>query len=243
VLGNAEPYVTKLIKGIDAQSSLPMLLSSLARFSLTEVASIAQVVLVFVVRWSILTGRDTARMETLLFGLARDIRAGEISGKKASVAEIKSFLRNASPDDSDVTTAAAKAKLPADSAEYVIRCISDAMQTKTKERTTGKESNLEHVYPQNPDHGAWGGEENQAIMEPYTWHIGNLTMLGERLNTKAKNSEYGIKREVYKASELTMAQAIADKYDQWDIPSIEDRARSLLPYLLKIWNFDNPSGV
>ena len=80
--------------------------------------------------------------------------------------------------------------------------------------------------PQNPDDGAWGGEENQAIMEPHTWHIGNLTMLGERLNMKAKNSEYEFKREKYKVSELIMAQLIASTYDKWDVSSIEGRAKS-----------------
>lgn len=242
-LGVAEPYIRKLIKGIDAQSALPLLLSCMARFSLTEVASIAQFLLVFIVRWMILTGRDTARMETLLFSLARDVRTGEISGKTVSVSEVKNSLRGVSPDDTEVTAAISRMVLPADSAEYVVRCISNSMETKTKEKTTGDESNLEHIYPQNPDDGAWGGEDNQAILEPYTWHIGNLTMLGERLNTKAKNSEYEAKREKYKASELKMPQLIAEKYDKWDAPSIEDRAKSLLPNILKIWNFDNPSGV
>lgn len=242
-LGGSEPYVRKLIKGVDSQSALPLLLSCMARFSLTEVASIAQAVLVFVVRWAILTGRDTARMETLLFSLARDVRTGDISGKRASVVEIKNSLRSASPDDTEVTATISRMILPADSAEYIVRCISNSMETKTKEKTTGDESNLEHVYPQNPDNGAWGGEDNQAILEPYTWHIGNLTMLGERLNAKAKNSEYDIKREKYKASELKMPQLIAETYDKWDVPSIDDRAQSLLPNILKIWNFDNPSGV
>ncbi|MDP9054967.1 MAG: HNH endonuclease family protein [Acidobacteriota bacterium] len=117
------------------------------------------------------------------------------------------------------------------------------METKTKEKVTGRESNLEHIYPQNPDDDAWGGEENQAAMEPYTWHIGNLTMLGERLNSKAKNSEYAVKREKYQASELKMPQEIAEQYDKWDVASIEARAKSLTTHVLKVWDFQNPSGV
>jgi hypothetical protein len=68
-------------------------------------------------------------------------------------------------------------------------------------------------------------------------------MLGERLNTKAKNAEFDEKVKKYAASELVMAQTIARDYKTWDPSTIEDRARKLGPQLAKVWDFDNPSRV
>ena len=245
-LGDSAPYVRSLLQGIDAQSALPMLLAAYAKFSKSDFADIVKWLLVLVTRWSILVGFDSSDLETELFALGRSIRQVPDNDDKAKhlmVREIKETLRKLSPSDDQIVASVKTLILPAESAEYVVRKLSDAQQTKTKEAPTGSESNLEHIYPQNPDEGTWGGEENQAEMEPYTWHLGNLTMLGERLNRKAKNLEYDVKRTKYSTSELVMAQAIAETYGVWDRSTIEHRATSLASLLMEVWNFDNPSRV
>ncbi|MBZ5564634.1 MAG: DUF262 domain-containing HNH endonuclease family protein [Acidobacteriia bacterium] len=245
-IGSAAPYVRSLIQGIDAQSSLPMLLSAYTKFTPADFTNITKWLLVFVTRWSVLLGLESSELETQLFALARSIRNisdKDEKAKQSKVKEVKETLRKLSPDHKQIDAAAERLILPPESAAYVIRKLSDAMESKTKEKGTGHESNLEHIYPQNPDEGTWGGESGQAALEPYTWHIGNLTMLGERLNTKVKNEEYPVKRAKYASSELVMAQSIAKKYAVWDRSTIEDRAKTLAPWLKQIWNFDNPSQV
>jgi hypothetical protein len=234
------------VQGIDAQAALPLLLAARAKFDLPEFTDLVKWILVFVTRWSILLGFDSSGLETLLFELGRDIRQvpdGDNKAKRAKLREIKETLKKKSPSDQQIEASVERLILPTESAEYVVRKLSDAMESKTKERNTGRESNLEHIHPQNPDEGTWGGQDNQAVMEPYTWHLGNLTMLGERLNNKAKNAEYRTKRDKYKASELKMAAAIAKDYQKWDRTTIEKRAKVLAPLLISVWNFDNPSRV
>ena len=77
-------------------------------------------------------------------------------------------------------------------------------------------------------------------MEPYTWHLSNLTMLGERLNTKAENAEYSIKQAKYSAPELIMAKRSAQEYSHWDRFTIIDGAKNIGHALKEIWNYDNP---
>jgi hypothetical protein len=245
-LDGAAPYVRSLVQGIDAQSALPMLLSAYIKFKPSELADIVKLLLVFVTRWSILVGFDSAELESKLFEMARSIREipeGDEKAKRSKFREIKETLKKLSPTDQQIDTSIARLVLPTDGAEYVMRKISDAMESKTKEKSTGRESNLEHIYPQNPEDGSWGGDANQALLEPYTWHIGNLTMLGERLNTRAKNAEYVDKRQKYATSELQMAKSIAKNYTKWDRASIEHRAKGLASLLKQIWNLDNPSLV
>ena len=244
-LSEAAPHVHDLVHEVAAQSSLPMLLSAYSKFDKSDFANVVKWLLVFVTRWSVLMGQDASSLETQLFLLARSIRDTPENDKikKAKLGEIKDILMNLSPTNEQIGLAVERLILPVDGADYVVRKLADAMQSKTKETKTGHESNLEHIYPQNPDENSWGGEANQALLEPYTWHIGNLTMLGERLNRKAKNSEYDIKQQKYANSELEMPREIAAKYATWDINSIEQRAKSLVPLVVSIWDFDNPSRV
>jgi len=117
------------------------------------------------------------------------------------------------------------------------------MESKTKEKKT-HECTLEHIYPVSPAPDEWGGEDNQNQMEEYLWHLGNLTMLGERLNAKVKNQEFGTKKVYYaKRSELVMARQIAKDHSKWDVDEIKKRAKKLVKMTNDIWDFDNPSRV
>lgn len=244
-LGGAAQVVRSLVHGLGAQSALPMLLSCYTTFDREEFEKVVRWLIVFVTRWSVFLGLDSASLETLLFEMAKNAREvpADTQARKARLGIIKEKLRKAAPGDDQIDSSVSRLILPVESAEYIIRKLSDAMESKTKEKLTSAESNLEHIYPQNPDEGTWGGDESQSQMEPYTWHLGNLTMLGERLNTKAKNSEYPVKLAKYAQSELIMPRSIAAQYQFWDRPSIEDRANKLAPRLKEVWNFDNPSRV
>jgi hypothetical protein len=66
-------------------------------------------------------------------------------------------------------------------------------------------------------------------------------MLGERLNDKAANETFDIKKLIYEKSELAMAKGVANSYSAWDVNAVQDRAKKIIPHVLNIWNFDNPS--
>jgi len=114
------------------------------------------------------------------------------------------------------------------------------MQTATKEVAID-EANLEHIFPKKPS-DEW---QNPEEMEPFLWNIGNLTMLGKRLNDESANRGYTQFKRAYYAqnSELVMAQTIASNYQEWNATAIFSRAKSLAAYIVEIWNFDNPSRV
>jgi len=102
------------------------------------------------------------------------------------------------------------------------------------------EANLEHIFPKKPS-AEW---KNKSRLEPFLWHLGNLTMLGERLNSGVANSGYDKKKNHYaKASELTITKDVAKKYATWDENAISKRAMALGPYIKEIWDFNNPSRV
>jgi hypothetical protein len=247
----ASPYVRVLVRQLEIAPTLPVLLSSYRLLDLEDFLRVVRWLLVFVARYSIISRLDPAGLETVLFGLARDIRemmavseGDDVKQKaKACLAHVKDILIQNAPSEEQIRASVAELVLANDEAKYVLGRLANRLQTDTKEVAVD-EANLEHIFPKNPRENEWGGKDGHEMMEPYLWHLGNLTMLGERLNRTAANDEYKIKREQYaKKSELQMAQGIANTYDKWDRETIEHRAISLIPLVLEVWDFDNPSRV
>lgn len=116
------------------------------------------------------------------------------------------------------------------------------LQDKEKQVTLG-ETNLEHIYPQNPEPESWGGSMNQEKLEPLTWSLGNLTIFGRRANRKAANDEFDKKLPRYQQSKILMTKNITKYYTHWDENTIAKRSEELADLVVSIWNFDNPSFV
>ncbi len=240
-LVSAARYVKALVDDLGFDSALPLLLSVYSCLSLTDLEKVAKWLLVFVTRFAIIAKLNPADMETVLFTLAREARTQAADPTKAAglLPHIKSTLEKNAPENKLIETNVPKVELEPEQADYVLRRIADRMQSATKEVGL-KEANLEHIFPKKPS-DEW---TNKDELKPYLWYLGNLTMLGERLNKGVANKGYAAKREHYqKASELIMAKELAKKYDKWDAGTIKDRAESLSPYIVEIWNFDNPSRV
>jgi hypothetical protein len=105
------------------------------------------------------------------------------------------------------------------------------MQSKTREIAI-HDANLEHVFPQNPD-TSWG---DPTALEPLTWHLGNLTILGTRLNRKAASADYATKAaKYYSQSEIRMTKDLIRTYPIWAPTEVLARARSLAPVILSLW--------
>jgi hypothetical protein len=240
-LGKAMPLIRVITRQLGAQSALPMLLSGYRSFELLEFEKMVRWMLVFVVRYAVVVRLDSAGMETLFFTLAQDIRAQMVGAKEAknTLGMIKTMLTKNAPSDDQVRAAVAELILENDEAKYLLSRIANRMQTSTKEVKID-EANLEHIFPKNPAK-EW---KNVDKLGPCLWHIGNLTMLGERLNRDAANKAFSVKADHYrKNSELQMAQEIAKNYTEWTPETIAARAKTLAPFVIEVFDFNNPSRI
>jgi len=237
-IGDAAPYVNTLVRELEVESSLPLLLAAYQSFSLKELETITRWLLVFVARYSIVVKLDASGMETVFFKLARDVRTKMLDKKNAKtcLADIKKTLNDNSPTDGQIKESVRKLLLDQEEAVYILSRIARHLQTGTKEIALG-ETNLEHIFPKKPS-AEW---KNADKLEPFLWHLGNLTMLGKRLNTSAASKGYKKKKVDYKKSELVMTQQLAKNFKDWNKQAVETRAESLSPNITEIWNFDNPS--
>ena len=205
----------------------------------------------FVARYSIVIGLDSGGMENIFYALAQEIRdkmkaiARDTPAKekaaiiKATRSLVKQTLVKNAPSNDQIKASVGKLILEQEEAKYLVYKLATFMQTKTKEVKID-EANLEHIFPKKPS-AEWHDPDD---LEPLLWHLGNLTMLGERLNTGAASKGYANKRQHhYKTSELTMAKELAKNYTKWDVDTIESRAVSLGPFITEVWSFEDPSRV
>ncbi len=246
---NSRELVRAITRELGSKAAVPLLLSAYPLLQPADFERVVRFMLVFITRYSIIGNRESAGMENLFFKLARELRgmvknAEDAAGSQQATKYVKDQLAANSPQDKAVkdAVAAEATTLDAADAKYVITRLARFMQDPEKQIGLA-ETNLEHIYPQNPAAEGWGGPDNQEGLEPLTWHIGNLTIFGKRANRKAANSEYSEKRPRFEKSKIIMTSEIAKQYDKWDEKSIVGRAAKLAKLVVQIWNFDNPSRV
>ena len=209
------PLVRAITRELGVKSALPVLLSGYLLLKPKDFESLARFLLVFITRYSIIGNRNTAGMENLLFKLAREIREKvsapqDMHTSDQAIKHIKDSLKVNTPDDDNTRKAVREPGMllePSD-AKYVISRLARFIQDPEKQVIPGNETNLEHVYPQSPEPDQWGGLLNQEKLEPFTWHIGNLTIFGVRANRRVGNLEYPQKRPKYALSQVNYAAEV-----------------------------------
>jgi uncharacterized protein with ParB-like and HNH nuclease domain len=101
----------------------------------------------------------------------------------------------------------------------------------------GGDISLEHIMPQNPKGKSWEHlkTSDKELYEFSVDRIGNLTLLQNRLNSKAGNKDFATKkREYYEKSAVKLTRELVE-YPTWDFDSIDKRQEQLFEYVKEIW--------
>ncbi len=115
--------------------------------------------------------------------------------------------------------------------------ISDDPRPKRIEKN---DFHVEHILPQNPDPSSqWVKDFSEEERELYTHSLANLTLLGNKINTKASNLDFKDKKEIYMGKTIKpnnkrtmtcykMTIDIAHHYTEWTPKSLEKRKEELI---------------
>jgi hypothetical protein len=189
-------------------------------------------------------------MEDLFYLLAKTVRQRitdpkDVAASKGCAKYVGEQLSSNAPKPAELVLRTQDLVFDEDAnAKYVLLRLANYIQSPTKE-VAMSETNLEHIYPQNPKTTEWGGESGQSTLNPLLWHIGNLTIYGKRLNREDQNKEYAaFKKNSYATkTDVVMTKNIATYYADWNDVSIKDRAKHLAKKVTEVWNFNNMSRV
>ena len=224
--------VEGLVRYLNVQNSLPLLLSAYKCLSDSDFTKLAKAAVSLYVRHTLIANQNPLELETVFYDTAREIRAQAISKVVSNkvLKTAKAKLAKLNPADGLVEQKFEELLMSKSEASWFVTQLANAQQSKTKEVGTDK-ANVEHIFPQNAD-AAW---PNRATLEPFIWHVGNLTILGKRINTKAQNKSFADKcKDHYSKSEIHMTKELL-KETSWDEATIRKRARALAKTAIQIW--------
>lgn len=232
-LQDAHQDVEALVKYLAADRAFPILLSGVVCLDAPDFARLAKSVLSVIVRHSIFANLNPNDLENALYSAARAIRLSHKEGNSSSksLQTAKGILNRINPSIEQITSGISEVFLTKAQAQLIIIRIAKKMQSETKAIGFDTTS-LEHIFPENASEAVW---PQMAKLEPYIWHIGNLTLLEPTFNRDAGNRSYNEKRDNYLKSEIVMANKIAHQYNDWGEKQILDRAKRLVQFIEQVW--------
>lgn len=120
----------------------------------------------------------------------------------------------------------------------VAKMILDRITRKHSESVdwSNKDVHIEHIMPQKPM-GEWKVlyDIDEFEYKDYLNRLGNLTILQDKKNIKARNKDFVDKKEYYKESRLTITKNLVD-YSKWDYNEILERQEYLYEQSKDLWN-------
>jgi hypothetical protein len=234
ILGkDALPHVEGLVKYLQSERSLPLLLSGLVCLNQKDFAKLAHALVTVITRYSVLAHLNPSNLEDTLYAAARSMRTRFQAGgtSKSCLNEAKDMLRRMNPTQQQIRGALPEVFLTRKEAGYVVYSLAEKAQTKTKALNLSLNS-LEHIFPENAEKSDWPKAKE---MEMYVWHLGNLSVLEPPFNRAAGRKGYTAKKAIYAKSEITMTKTLPNTFNTWDVKSILDRANKLLSLIGEVW--------
>ncbi|MFN0152836.1 MAG: DUF262 domain-containing protein [Gaiella sp.] len=220
------------IRALGAKALYPVLLAGYtaagdADDGKEKLRMLASALVTMFVRYNVIGGRETTVMESTVYDIAAKLR--ETKDFDAAV----SALAELAPDPEDFVERFQRRSVSRiATARYLLREIEHAKRKTNEVEISGTDRvHVEHIYPQTPDGSKW--QNHGAVIN----RLGNLTLLGKRLNTSIKNANFVTKKEKgYASSDILMTQELLTR-DTWDTAAIEDRQRELSTWIFDIWKF------
>ncbi len=221
---NTKIYLAGILNAFKYFNSMPLLMSALNKYGISDFSKIVKAVAVFSVRFKLAGNIDTKYLENAFYLEAKSIN----DGQKAQFVCTK--LREKMPTNQQVLSSVQENDFDSNASKWILRYLSGIEKGKKIETTAKGNVNLEHIFPQNPKSGTWS---NRSVLEPFLWRLGNLTLLGPRKNQKAANSSFEEKVVIYNDSKIELTKEIGGKYLTWDETSINQRSVYLAQLALK----------
>ncbi len=222
-----------IVKYLQISSAPPLLLSGYRFLSPQDFEKLLKAIVGTHIRYAVVTNQNPLDVESRMYEAARTIRQLTDAGRNSAqiLSGAKAKLRELSVLDKVIETAYADLTLERGEAQWIMVQIANSVQSSTKEIGMDR-ANLEHIFPQNAKPNEW---PNALALEPLIWHVGNMTILGEKLNRQAQNKGFANKCALYYSkSEIKMNKDIAAA-QTWDENAIMHRALRLTKCLAQVF--------
>jgi hypothetical protein len=187
------------------------------------------------VRHSTICDRSARDLERVYHEAAKKLFDARGQNAEEAIANVRSIM----PGDDEFRAAFLEktAQRIREPAKYLLRRIEEHLGTGEKRPVEGKQVHLEHVMPQTLS-DAWREALGAGVDQynEYVNRLGNLTLLGHKLNVACSNRPFLEKRdEYYCCSEFKITQELR-ACTNWGIAEIDRRQQWLADLAYEVWN-------
>lgn len=223
---NSLDHIATELSALKATAGFACILAARNSLDDEQCRVVGKAVLSLAVRHNVLGRRDGGQFEIAVYESAKAISTS--CDLEAGLAP----LRAVTPSNDELRVAARRLSFPPQKnriAQVLLRGIENAKHKSAETFIAPRTKvHLEHIYPQRPA----GKRSNQH--ERIVYLLGNLTLLGKRLNQSASNAGFGRKKRCYAESELSVTRELL-RVPKWGAKAIRDRHLRLLEDALRIW--------
>jgi hypothetical protein len=230
------------LKLLGAQQAHPVLLSALDKFSVRELERLLHLLEILIVRYQLVGGRRTGRLETASARLAYQIFKEECTTASQAAALVKDIFPNDDEFREDFRT---KQETNNQKARYLLMSLEIQARRRANMGTAAAEFDpskisltVEHIFPKSPGED-WRDLQNQdpEFADDYTYRLGNLCLLTD-VNRALGNKAFDRKKETFAKSGLLLTRS-ASEFAQWDRIAVENRQERMARLAVTFWRFDS----
>jgi hypothetical protein len=223
----------RTLKVLGARQVHPVLLSALVRFSLRELQRLLRLLEVLIVRYQLIGGGRTGRLEIACASLSAAMYQKSIRTATEAFRE----LRNIFPADNEFREAFKwKQERNNRKARYVLETLESHAQGGMKELAPAKSLTVEHILPKSPS-SSWRSalQQDASLGEECTYRLGNLCLLSG-INKDLGAESFDEKRKIYAKSRLVLTRKVSN-YTEWNRDSIEKHQEEMARLAVTAWRF------
>jgi hypothetical protein len=230
----------RALKLLGGRQVHPVLLSGIHKLKPRELERLVRLLEIVIVRYQLIGGGRTGRLEIACATLAHQIFQGKIE----TATDARQVLRDVYPADQDFKDAfRTKRETNSRKVLYLLKVleIQERRRVGSKpggiELVPGANLTVEHVLPKKPS-SDWEPSLNAdpELLEDCVDRLGNLCLLSN-INRALGNKGFEAKRHALGESDLLLTRRVADER-QWDRGAIEGRQTELATLAASAWRFE-----
>ena len=230
----------RALKLLGGRQVHPVLLSSLAKLQSRELDRLLHLLEVLIVRYQLIGGGRTGRLEIACAGLAQQIFTEKVRTATEAARELKDILPN---DDEFRDSFKTKQETNNRKAYYILTRLEIQARQATMDVVPARELapsgtlTVEHVLPKNPE-AAWQKEivADQNFLDDCLYRIGNMCLL-TGINRDLGNKGFSEKKPIYQKSDLVLTKEMGN-FPEWERENVEQRQSELAKRAVAYWRFN-----
>lgn len=199
-------------------------------YSESDINCILKYIESLIVRNFVVAGKTANKYEIEFAKIAYNISEEVLKGKDQIIEKISSLIIS---DDSFINNFEIFSSKSSNVIRYLLRKINNYSNQEMRIIDDARTVHVEHILPKKIKSGEWN-EFKENDHSEYLWRLGNLTLLGQEYNIKAKNKEFLEKKKMYSKSSIIITKNLIN-IENWTKEEISKRQKGFSKIAIDIW--------